>query len=281
MKKVIRVVAPGRPIGQTIADRVVARLASLNISNEFHLEFAEQCFLVDGHFAGNDQIRAGSLKAALEDDRVDVIWSARGGYGSCRLMDEVEQAKVTVGKTLVGYSDFSFLSSMFLSHEDIRIIHGPMPIDIIRDGGEYAVDSVLKAIAQSYHNVQFEGGDPDPVGVVVNLSVLTRLIGTKWMPNLRGCVVIVEDVSEHLYSIDRMFFQLSAWPGINEIAAIGLGKFTNVPDNDAPFGETVEEMARRWFASRGVKVISGFQVGHMANNRCFIQRGRDWKLLLD
>ena len=98
-----------------------------------------------------------------------------------------------------------------------------------------------------------------------NLTVLSNLLGTSLEPDFSGVDLLIEEVSEHLYAIDRLFFHLSA--SIGDIAGLRLGRVSEVPENDRPFGATPEQIARRWCERRGIAYLGAADIGHDAANR--------------
>jgi muramoyltetrapeptide carboxypeptidase len=100
--------------------------------------------------------------------------------------------------------------------------------------------------------------------VAFNLMTLAMLCGTRTMPGLAGHVVMVEEVSEHLYAIDRLFFHVTAH--LSGIAGLRLGRVSQVPENDRPFGASVEEIARHWCARHSIPFLGAADIGHDAGN---------------
>ena len=100
-----------------------------------------------------------------------------------------------------------------------------------------------------------------------NLAILDALIGTPWMPDLTDHVLMIEEVSEPLYRIDRMLFTVAHATQLKGIAGIRLGHVTHVQENDPPFAETAEEIARRWCGEMGVPFLGRAEIGHIALNR--------------
>ena len=109
--------------------------------------------------------------------------------------------------------------------------------------------------------------DATTPAVAFNLMTLAMLAGTDLMPDLAGHVVMVEEIAEHLYAIDRILFSLTASLARTGVAGLRLGRVSDVPDNDRPFGSEPEEIARFWCARHGVTYLGGAQIGHYAANR--------------
>ncbi len=257
----VAICAPSRSITQEDAARV------LELAAEFpglELHFHPQCFLNDGHFAGSDAERLVAFVECADDPAFDAVWFARGGYGSNRIAQEAvgQLGKVAAGKAFLGYSDTGYLLAALYRAGIGQPTHAPMVADIRRDGGEAAVRRSLGWLSGD-HSGEETWRDVRPT-VAFNLTTLAMLCGTPLMPGLAGHVVLVEEVSEHLYAIDRLFFHLTAHLG--GIAGLRLGRVGDVPENDIPFGQTAEEIARHWCARHAIPFLGSADIGHDIDN---------------
>ena len=258
----IAICAPGTPITSEDAARVEA-LAMAEFP-QLQLDFHPQCFAADGHFAGPDEMRLAALLTCA-NSAADVVWLAKGGYGSNRI---VERAVERLGgrqsdQQWFGYSDGGYLLAAAHKHGFARAVHGPMPIDIRREGGEGAIRRALGWFAGS--RAGLEPGLDDRPTVAFNLITLAMLCGTRFLPDLSGHVVLVEEVAEHLYAIDRLFFHVTEH--LRGIAGLRLGRLTAVPENDRPFGSEPEDIARDWCRRAGIAYLGGADIGHDADNK--------------
>src|SRR5688572_12835608 len=193
----IAICAPGTPITRDVAERVGA-LATAFPGLELH--FHEQCFVEDGHFAGPDAVRLAALLDCANDPAFDAVWFAKGGYGANRIAAQALAGmnKAASGKIFLGYSDCGYLLAGLYRNGIGRPTHGPMPVDIRREGGAAAVRRALGWLS----------GDPAGLepsldgrrAVAFNLTTLAMLCGTELMPDLTGQVVMIEEVAEHLYA---------------------------------------------------------------------------------
>jgi muramoyltetrapeptide carboxypeptidase len=231
------------------------------------LSFHDQCFLKDGHFAGPDEARRKALVAMANDESVEAIWFARGGYGACRIAEAAiaELTPAALQKPYLGYSDAGFLLAGLYRAGARRVAHGPMPIDIVRDGGDAALVRALAFLTQGDTSTLEPNADTG--SAAFNLTVLSHLLGTPLEPDLSGHVLMVEDVSEQHYRIDRAFFHLFGNPKMRRIAGLRLGRFSDIPENDPPFLKTEEEIARYWCARSGVAYLGRADIGHDAANK--------------
>jgi muramoyltetrapeptide carboxypeptidase len=259
----IAVVAPSCTLKPEAAERVTA-LAVRRVDCE--LVIHPQCFLSDGHFAGPDEARLEALREVMADDSVDAIWFARGGYGSNRIA-EAALADISVPamrKVYLGYSDAGFLLAG-LHQSGCEVAHGPMPQDVLRDGGEEAVARSLDWLVRR----DASGLEPNLAGPAqaYNLTVLSNLLGTSLEPDLAGVELLVEEVSEHLYRIDRTMFHVSGSANVRKVRQLRLGNVSDVPENDPVWSGDEEAIVRDWCARAGIPYGGRAAIGHDAANR--------------
>lgn len=259
----IAICAPSTPITRDLADRVSTLAAAEFPSLELH--FHPQCFVQEGHFAGSDAARLSALLECANDPAFDAVWFAKGGYGANRIATQAVEAMrgAARGKTFLGYSDCGYLLAA-LYRNDIGVpVHGPMPVDIRRDGGDEAVRRALSWLAGDATGLE-PSLDEQP-SAAFNLMTLAMLCGTELMPDLADHIVMVEEVAEHLYAIDRLFFHVTQHLG--GVAGLRLGRVSDVPENDRLFGSTAEEIACDWCVRSGIPFLGAADIGHDAANR--------------
>lgn len=263
MSKRIAICAPATPITREQATAVAALAAAEFPALE--LDFHEQCFAAEGHFAGSDAVRLDAFLACANDPSSDAVWFAKGGYGSNRLLPQaIERLDAAARrKSFLGYSDCGFLLGALYAAGIGRPVHAPMPVDIRREGGADAVRRALAFLSGDRHGL--EPGLDDAPTAAFNLTTLAALAGTRFMPSLAGHVLIVEEVAEHLYAIDRLFFHIAGL--VPDLAGLRLGQVTDVPENDRPFGADAEGIARDWCARTGLPFLGRALIGHSADNR--------------
>lgn len=259
----VAICAPSTPITPE-ARKVVAALAAREFP-EVELHWHPQCEMSEGHFAGSDEVRLAALLDCANDPEFDAVWFARGGYGACRIAEAAiaGMGHAAADKTWLGYSDAGYLLGALYRDRIGRPVHGPMPVDVQRDGGEDAVRRALGFLSGDRSGLE-PNLDRHPA-VAFNLITLAMLCGTPLMPGLAGHVVMVEEVSEHLYAIDRLLFHLTAHLG--GIAGLRLGRVSEVPENDRPFGADAEEIVRYWCDRHAIHYLGKAEIGHDAANR--------------
>ena len=239
---------------------------------DVELIFHEQCFARDGHFAGSDEVRLHALLDCANDPSIDAVWFARGGYGSNRICEAAMAflSREADDKVFLGSSDGGYLLGSLYKAGIGRPVHAPMPLDVKRERGEEAIARVLGWLTgddAGIESTMLERGFADDPTAAFNLTTLAMLAGTRLMPDLSDHVVMVEEVSEYLYSVDRLFFHLMQVLGPMHIAGLRLGRISDVPENDRPFGGDALDIARDWCSRHTIPFLGHADIGHDHANR--------------
>lgn len=260
----IAICAPATPI-----TREQAAALELLVAAEYpahRVTFHEQCFARTGHFAGDDLVRLSALLDCANDPAFDAVWFAKGGYGSNRIA-EAAVARMNMharAKSYVGFSDCGYLLAALYRNGIGQSVHGSMPVSARSEGGREAVRRVLNWFQGDTSGVEpsLDGATP---AAAFNLITLAMLSGTQLMPDLTGHVLMVEEVSEHLYAIDRIFFHLAGM--LLRLKGLRLGAVTDIPENYVEFGQNEEEIAQFWCARAGIPYLGRALIGHNSANR--------------
>jgi muramoyltetrapeptide carboxypeptidase len=263
----IALVAPSCRITPEVAERVRA-LAAAHFP-EVELVVHPQCFLTDGHFAGSDAARADAFVETANDPSIDALWFARGGYGSNRALEWVlpQLGPAARDKTYLGYSDAGFMLGALYAAGIGQPVHGPMPGDINRDGGEAAVLRSLAWLAtRDPAALEPSLADGRPAAAF-NLTILSHLLGTPWAPDLSGHVLMLEEIGEYMYRIDRALFHVTSDPMIRRIAGLKLGRCSDIPPNDPDFVRDELQIAEEWCARAGIPWLGIADIGHDIDNK--------------
>lgn len=263
----IAICAPSTPFTREDAARVTALAATTHPTAELH--FHDQCFSERGHFAGPDAKRVEAFVDLANDPAFDAIWFVRGGYGACRIAgDAVAKLKGAAGdKLYMGYSDAGNLLGALYRAGIGRVVHGPMPADIRREGGDAAVTRALDWIVHAKPTALEPAIQAGEKHAAFNLMTLAMMAGTPLMPDLKGHVLMIEEVAEYLYGYDRAFFHVTSHLADAGLAGLRLGRVSDVPDNDRPFGESAEEIAKRWCRKSGIAYLGRADIGHDTDNK--------------
>lgn len=259
-------------------DAGAARLRELG----FTVEVPEAARGAWRYFAGTDEARLTALEAALASD-ADIVLFTRGGYGLSRLLHRIDWARVAAsGKLFCGYSDVTASSMAALAQAGYVTLAGPVlagdfanPPDEDREFSEREWLGLLDALATggSWQWPAFDAsGSGAPEGFVAegplwgtNLSMLVHLCGTPWLPRVDGGLLVLEDVGEYPYRIERMFWQLRHAGVLERQRAIILGEFTDCrpsPGMRHPF--VMDEAVEALRAIAPCPVFEGFPFGHGA-----------------
>ena len=263
----IGICAPSTPFTREDAARVTALAA--HTYPTANLIFHNQCFAEDGHFAGPGNARIAAFVDLANNPELDAVWFVRGGYGACRIaQDAVAALKSAAGdKIYMGYSDAGNLLGALYGAKIGRVCHGPMPADVRRDGGEAALLRALDWMLHASPQALEPHVQADAKYAAFNLMTLAMMVGTPLMPDLSDHVLMVEEVSEYLYGYDRAFFHVTSNLRSVGLTGLRLGRVSDVPDNDRPFGEDADEIAKRWCAKMGINYLGSADIGHDADNR--------------
>ncbi len=259
----VRVIAPASPFDRARFDRGHALL-----SQRYTVELARSLFAREGFLAGNDVIRLADLVQAIDDPHAQAILAARGGYGVTRLLPALDlEAIRRAGKWLVGFSDITALHSVW-ARAELCSIHGPMVCS-------------LPDAKNAYQDAWFdllEGLPPKPLKNLTrvcggraegrlfggNLTVLCALVGTPFSPPTDDCVLVLEDITERPYRIDRMLTTMLQAGLFTGVRAIVLGGF--IECNPGPDGTSVEQVLYERLSPLGLPILSDAPVGHVDDN---------------
>lgn len=262
----ITITAPARWIEPARYDR----FAALAEAAGFTVAADPQVFEQAGQLAGDDKVRAAALMAALNDPQTDIVWAARGGYGAMRLLPLLTVPERPV--ILAGYSDITTLMFGALG-PSVTCLHAAMPVDLEikpQDGVAAALAALRARVSgtgpepEAHCLAPLRKGNAEAPVFAANLAVLTALLGTKWAPVLPPHILILEDVGEYKYALDRLFWRLSQSPLAPAIRGLVLGDFTALEDNEIPWGAEPSEMALDHFPD--VPVAARFPLGHGDQN---------------
>lgn len=274
-------VKPGDTIGIVSTARKISKqklLPALELLDSWGLKaiLGHTIGAEDHQFAGDDGLRTKDFQAMLDNPNIKVIWCARGGYGTVRMLDKLDFTNFKQNpKWIAGYSDITVLHSHVHSF-GIETLHAQMPLEIEKRSGA-SRESLRKALfgelphlsTPSIHEFNRIGKATAPL-VGGNLSVLYSLCGSPTSLDTRGKILFIEDLDEYLYHIDRMLQNLKRNGMINDLAGLIAGGFTKMHDNSIPFGMSAEEIIHELVAPFDYPVCYGFPAGHIEDNRALI-----------
>lgn len=272
----IGIVAPASTMDAASARRAVA-----NISRRgYKVKLATGYLQSRGYLASTDKTRAAELNAFFADPSVKAILCLRGGYGSPRILDQLDYGMIRKNpKILIGFSDITALLNGIHSKTGLVVFHGPMAKD-------FSVGKGLTPYSEKYfwpaftpasklfgdwggtgprgrnHMKTIRGGQAEGILVGGNLSVLTSTIGTPYEPRSDDCILFLEDVSEKPFRIDRMLNQLRLSGKLGQYKGVLLGSFSGCLPLKQEGGIGLLDVFDHYFANLGVPVLSGYAAGH-------------------
>lgn len=265
----IAVVAPSSRLYPEVMGPVHELAARLYPGRTPEIVFHPQCLLSSGHFAGDDAARAAAFVEVANDPSFDAVWFARGGYGSGRLIELIlpRLTQAARRKAYLGYSDGGALLGALYNLGFEALAHGPVVQEILREGGEAAIARALAWLVDRDPATLEPSLEPGVKAAAFNITILGTLIGTPWQPDLTGHVLMLEEVSEHMYRIDRALFHITSNAAIRRVAGLRLGRCTAIPENDPDFGMSAEQVARYWCERSGIAWLGRADIGHDSGNR--------------
>ncbi len=277
----IRIVSPA---GKT-DEKYILPAAEWLKNQGFQIELGQHVFARHFQFAGTDAQRLEDLQIALDDPETDAILCSRGGYGTVRIINQLDfSGFLSKPKWLVGFSDITILHSC-LNNLKVASIHGTMPRHFFEKDGNPSESlgslmHLLKGESISYSFSNSEHNKPGKVSAELvggNLSIISSLQGTKYDMKISGKILFLEDIDEFLYHTDRMMHQLKLAGKLDNLAGLVLGDFTDMKDNELPFGKTVHEIISDAVRKFDYPVAFGFPAGHDKKNLA-LAFGKTWQL---
>ncbi len=277
----IRIVAPaGR-----VSEKYIIPATQWLTQQGYKAVLGQHIFAQHFQFAGTDEQRLCDLQAALDDPETNAIICARGGYGTIRIADQLDFTAFKKNpKWIVGFSDITILHSC-LNRLGFATVHGTMPRYFFDKKG--AETENLKTLMQlltggkpSYKFLVSENNKPGVVSAELvggNLSIIASLQGTKYELDTREKILFLEDIDEYLYHTDRMMHQLKLSGKLEHLAGLVIGDFTDIKDNESPFGKTVQEIVAEAVSEYNYPVGFGFSAGHSKRNLA-LAFGEKWEL---
>ena len=258
----IAIVAPSGPFDRESFDAGLALLAE-----RYQPRFDPGLFSHHRYLAGDDPRRLDELLRALRDPEIRGVFCARGGYGAMRLLPQL--VGVEIDKPLVGFSDITALHA-WVQNQDAISFHGPVVTQMARlsEQSLTRMFSVLESTATPPTTLtattSYVGGVAEGTLVGGNFAMLTQLIGTPFLPPLDGAILLLEDVGERPYKLDRMWTHLELAGVFREVRGIALGTFTACEEKDAQY--TSAEVLRDLAQATGLPCAAGFPIGHGDEN---------------
>lgn len=244
---------------------------SLLESKELKVCLGESINAEENQFAGSDELRARDLQKAIDDKQIKAIFFARGGYGSVRIIDMVDFSPLENNpKWLIGYSDVTaILNHVYFKHS-VASLHAIMPINIKKEiFDSSAIESMLNLLFCKEFSFttscDFAQKNCSIKGKIIggNLSVLYSLLGSESFGETDDLILLIEDLDEYLYHIDRMMQALKRAGKLKNLKALLVGAMTQMHDNTIPFGKTAYQIIEEAVKQYDYPKIFGASIGHI------------------
>ena len=269
----IGLIAPASPVSHP--DRVEDSVKKLKEFG-FEVTVGDSCYGNYGYLAGEDSLRAKDINRMFADPVIDAIVCIRGGYGTPRIIDQLDYEMIEKNpKLFIGYSDITTLHIALNQICKMVTLHSPMPAsDMLRNFDEYSAAGFLQAISlpeplKEMNNPEGEemkslvGGVATGPIIGGNLSLIAATIGTPYEIDTRGKLLFLEDIDEEPYSIDRMLSQLRLAGKLDDCSGLILGDWNNcVPRDNSKPSLTLEQVFQDLLVPIGKPIISNFKAGH-------------------
>lgn len=232
---------------------------------------AEHVYARAGYLAGTDAQRLADLNTALGDPAVRGVWCTRGGYGTQRIVDGLDLAAVRADpKVVVGFSDITALQLALWRGARLATVHGPGAAWLDERTGPAAAQSLRRAVLTDETVLIAARPDEQTSGIRIgaavggtllggNLSLLAASVGTVDFPDLRGAILLVEEVSEPPYKVDRMLLHLRRAGVLDGLAGVALGQFTECADG---WTTSIVDVLTDHLSTWDVPVLGGLPIGH-------------------
>lgn len=266
----VMLVAPAGPVSEETIETAMLRCATLGFEPVLAPSVRER----RGYLAGPDALRAADLQGAFDDARTDAIWAIRGGYGALRLLPCLDLTPLrSVPKAFIGLSDSTALH-LALAGAGLVSFHGP-------NAGAAAFPEATEACFRrvlcsteppgylpypdvSVPTTTLAGGSAEGRLAGGNLALVAAACGTAFQLQGRGAIVLLEDVGEPVYRIDRMLTQLALSGALDGAAAIAFGHFTQ--PRSGQDDRLLLDTLREWIAPLGIPAALGLPFGHVLYN---------------
>lgn len=258
----VAAVAPAGPFDRAALEAGLAVLAT-----RYAVHYEAGIFSRHRYLAGTDARRLAELTAAVTDPGIEAVFCVRGGYGALRLLEGLE--RVTPGpKPLIGFSEITALHA-WLQRDGLVSVHGPVLTQLGRlDTRTH--ERLFTLLETTGPAASLQGTATLVTGVAQGplvggtLAVLSRLLGTPFLPPLEGAILLLEDVGERPYRVDRMWTHLALAGVFRHVRGIVLGSFTGCEERDAGYGS--QEVLRDLATATGLPCAAGFPIGHGERN---------------
>jgi len=245
------------------------------LRERYVVAYDEGVFATEGYLAGSDDRRVAELNQAFRDPHVKAVLCGRGGYGLLRILPRLDHDGLARNpKPIVGFSDCTALLAWGLTQGNTRGIHGPV-VAQLGELVEEDLKALFRLLEEPTPKAQWFSGLTTWVGwtaagplVGGTMEILSRLIGTRYLPSLRGAILLLEEVGERPYRVDRILTHMLLAGILDGVAGIVVGNLERCEDPSGA-GPTALDVVRERLTPLGVPLCAGAPVGHGTRNKAF------------
>lgn len=263
----VGLVAPANKLDETNT------LAGIAILESWRLKVivGKNIFSASHQFAGTDAERIQDLQDMIHDHEIKAIFMARGGYGSTRIIDNIDFASLLVHpKWIIGYSDITAFH-LHLYNLGIVSLHAPMP-SLFQTTDEKSIEKLNKFLFGRWENIIAKNHPLNKTGtgngrlIGGNLTIICHTIGTPSEIMTEGNLLFIEDVGEQLYHLDRMMVHMKRANLLSNLAGLIVGQFSDMEDKEISFGLNANEIINSHVSEFNYPVAFDFPIGHTSDN---------------
>jgi muramoyltetrapeptide carboxypeptidase len=259
-------------------EREVQQAVDLLKSWGLHAIVGKHVFSTSNHFAGTDAQRCADFQKAMDDPKISAIWCARGGYGTVRILDQLNYKKFKESpKWIIGYSDITALHNQ-VHNEGFQSLHAIMCVSLTKDLSE--IDNSIKTFKSALFgnpvNYDLEYSTYNRIGeasgqlVGGNLTILHTMLGSKESIDTTGKILFIEEIGEYKYHIDRMLQSMKRAGYFDNCNGLVVGDMSKMRKNTTPWGTSVEQLILDVLADYDFPIAFGMPAGHEKDNRALM-----------
>lgn len=278
----IAIIAPAGIIKNDVAIYQAKELAE---SWGLKVIIGKNVFSKNNHFAGTDQERLHDFQLALDNPNIKAIWCARGGYGTVRIIDQLNFTEFKKSpKWIIGYSDITVLHN-HVHNLGFETLHAMMPVNMefSESSRKKSVNSLKKALFGKEISYTIPASKYNKTGNITgnivggNLTILENLLGTESSIDTSKKIVFFEEIGEYKYHIDRLVRALDRNDYFKNCNGVIIGGMSHIKKNNPAFGQTIEEIILEITSKYDFPIIFNFPAGHDPENNALIL-GREIKM---
>ncbi len=270
----VGIVAPGRKLDVDTVQLSIRVIESWGFNVQTGKSFLSH---KHSYLSGSDVERLEDLQTMLDKPSIQAIICARGGYGTTRILDQLDFTSFLKNpKWICGFSDITALH-LKLQSLGVQSIHGTMPVLFLKPESSSSVETLRKVLSGELVLLETNSNSKSQVGEVEgniiggNLSLIVDSLGTSSEIDTKNKILVIEEVDEYLYKVDRMLVQLKRAGKLQHLAGLVVGHMTDIRETELPFGETIQDIILNQVKEFAYPVGFGFPVGHENPNLSWVQ----------